>query len=324
VNVSLNGVPIIGAPWNVFIERGLDSPDPAQFDVYGKGLEGGDNADPCIFTIVAKNSKGEPLTEGGLPVQVEVFGPNGLEIPVDLLDNQDGTFTVTYQPKDPGPHQIDVELRTKIPLYYDHIKESPYHVPIIAGTDPSASLVWGPGLEEVFDTKPTEFFITARDRDGNDMGRGGDPFNVEITGPNGPVEAKVEDKGDGNYVVSYAPPDHGPHTIAVTLRDKPVAKSPYFITVKEGASYEFSLIEKYQFTIRSKTKSDENKTVGGETFNININGQEGVVDGVTNTDESDGSYTCRYVLPYPGEFVISVLLNQHDIRGSPFNQTTPQ
>jgi len=155
------------------------------------------------------------------------------------------------------------------------------------------------------------------------MGRGGDPFNVEITGPNGPVEAIVQDKGDGTYDVSYAPQDHGPHTIAVTLRDKPVAKSPYHINVKEGASYEYTLIEKYEFTIRSKTKAGQNKTVGGENFAVSILGDDGPVDGVSIKDQGDGSYTCFYALPHPGEFSISVKLNEHEIVGSPFIQKTP-
>jgi hypothetical protein len=288
-------------------------------------LEKGDTADPSTFTIVAKNSKGEQLHHGGFPVFVEIFGPSGSEVPSSVLDNDDGTFSVSYQAVDPGLHSVHVILRSKIPLFYDHIKDSPYSVEIVAGTDPSASLVWGPGLVDVYDTKPTEFYIKAKDRDGNDMGRGGDPFQVMITGPNGPVPATTTDNGDGTYTVNYEPQDHGDHVIAVTLRGKPVANSPYTVAVKEGASWEYTQIERYQFTIRSKTKAGQNKLVGGEEFGIAIEDSNSApVNDLSVTDVGDGSYLCDFSLPAPGEYNLSVRLNGHDIRGSPFKILSPQ
>jgi len=205
-------------------------------------------------------------------------------------------------------------------LYYDHVKDSPYKVPIVAGTDAAASLVWGPGLEDVYDTKPAEFFIKAKDRDGKDMGRGGDPFTVEIDGPNGPVPAEIKDNNDGTYNVNYAPVDHGPHKVRVGLRGKPVAKSPYTVNVKQGAAWEHSMIERYQFTVRSKTKANQDKKVGGELFSVSIDGPESVLPAVK--DLLDGTYVVDYTLPVPGSYTLSVKLNGHDIVGSPFNQDT--
>jgi hypothetical protein len=315
-------VPILGSPWTVPIERGPDAPDPTQFDVFGPGIERGDTAGPCIFTIVAKNSAGQQIKVGGVPVGVEVFSPNGSELLVNLVDNDDGTFTATYQPQDPGDHKVDVVLRTKIPLYYDHVKDSTYTVPVVAGTDAKASLVWGPGLEDVYDTKPAVFYIKAKDREGNDMGRGGDPFKVEITGPSGIVPCEVTDNNDGTYDVKYEPNDHGEHTIAVTLRDKPVAQSPYRVNVKEGADYNHTCIERFQFIVRSKTKANQNKPVGGETLGCNIAGPNGPVFDVLMKDIGDGTYICDYSLPTPGKYQLSVKLNGHDIQGSPFIQDT--
>jgi len=319
--VSLAGTHIIGSPFNVEILRGDNDPDPSKFDVFGKGIEGGDTADPCEFTVVAKNSKGEQLSEGGHNVDVQVFGPTGNEVPAKVQDNKDGTYSVSYQPLDPGNHLVDVTLRTKIPLYYDHIKDSTYTVPVVAGTDAAASLVWGPGLEDVYDTIPATFFIKARDREGKDMGRGGDPFKVEILGPTGEVvPAEIVDNNDGTYNVTYAPEVHGPHKVAVTLRDKPVAKSPYTVNVKEGASHEHSNIERFQFAIRAKTKSGTHKLLGGDKFKVDIQGPEGPLEGVKVTDLNDGLYLCDYTLENPGEYTIACKINNHHIKGSPFHQ----
>jgi filamin len=325
VEVTLNGTPISGSPWEFDINRSDTDPDPAQFDVYGPGLEGGDTANPATFTIVAKNSKGQPLSSGGHPVETQVFDKVGNEVPTKVIDNHDGTYTVNYNPVDPGDHKIDVMLRTKKPLFYDHIKDSPYFVPIAAGTDPAHSLVWGPGLEDVYDTKPATFFIKARDRDDNDMGKGGDPFEVQVQGPKGEVPAKVVDNDDGTYTVTYSPQDHGKHTVYVTLKNNAVAKSPYTVNVKEGADWKTTFIEKFQFTIRTKTKAGNFKTVGGETFNIDISGPNGSIpaQNIDTHDNNDGSYTVNYLLPGSGDYNVSVKLNDQDIQGSPYPQGRP-
>lgn len=45
----------------------------------------------------ARNSNGERLKSGGAPVDVDIVDPQGTEVPAKVQDNQDGTFTVTYQ-----------------------------------------------------------------------------------------------------------------------------------------------------------------------------------------------------------------------------------
>ena len=60
---------------------------------------------------------------------------------------------------------------------------------------------------------------------------------MEITGPKGDkVVAPVKDNGDGTYRVDYTPERGGPTKIAVTLRGKPVANSPYTINVRDQAA----------------------------------------------------------------------------------------
>jgi filamin len=327
VEVTLNSLPISGSPWDIVVERSDTDPDPSQFDVFGPGLEGGDTANICTFTVVTKNKHGQPLNAPGAPVFSEVFDKAGNEIPAKVIDNQDGTFTVNYQPLDPGDHRVEVFLRTKYPLFYDHIKDSPYYVPIQPGTDAGHSLVWGPGIgDDVYDTKPAEFFIKARDRYGNDMGKGGDPYIVQVVGPKGEVPATVKDNNDGTYTVNYNPEDHGKHTVYVTLKNNAVANSPYTVNVKEGASHQHTFIEKFQFTIRTRTKAGHFKTVGGETFNISIAGPNGEIptENMDISDNKDGTYTVNYHLPNAGSYNISVNLNSHNIQGSPYPQGRPE
>lgn len=194
----------------------------------------------------------------------------------------------------------------------------------LAGSDANKSIAYGPGLEDgVTDTLPTHFTIEARDRNGNRIKKGGDPFEVKIDGPTGPIEPKVTDNGDGTYLVEYAPTDAGKHKIGVKLKGKDIMNSPFNVNVKEGADHDNSGIEHYTFSIRARTKKGNDKKVGGDKFSVKIVNTETQtpVEGIKVNDNGDGSYLCTYKIPQSGEYNIHVLLNDRDIKGSPFKQT---
>jgi len=113
--------------------------------------------------------------------------------------------------------------------------------------------------------------------------------------------------------------------VYVTLKNNAVAKSPYTVNVKEGADWKTSFIEKFQFTIRTKTKANNFKTVGGETFHIHITGPHGEIpsENIDIHDNNDGSYIVNYLLPGSGDYNISVKLNDQNIQGSPYPQGRP-
>jgi len=139
------------------------------------------------------------------------------------------------------------------------------------------------------------------------------------------VPAVVKDNDDGTYNVTYNPFEHGKHTVYVNLKNNAVAKSPYTVNVKEGAAFENTFIEKFQFTVRTKTKTNNFKTVGGETFTVTITGKGGEVPSelIDTHDLGNGLYNVNYSLPSPGDYLVSVKLNGHDIQGSPFPQGKP-
>jgi len=286
-------------------------------------LENGLTSEVSHFTIEVRNPRGDRLHRGGHPVDVYVADATGSEIDFKIVDNNDGTFAVSYQPKEAGVHVVDVVLRQKhTPLFYDHIKDSPFSVPVEAGTDSGQSIAFGPGLEDkVEDTLPTSFTIQARDKDGKDMKKGGDPFVVKIDGPKGPIEAKVSDNGDGTYNVDYQPTDAGKHKVDVTLKGKGVKGNPFSVNVKEGADEHHSGIESFTFTIRAKTKKGENKRDGGDKFKVAIAGPSGPVPNVNLKDNGDGTYLASYKLPGSGDYTVDVTLNGNHIKGSPWKQS---
>jgi filamin len=333
VNVTLNNQHIQKSPFNVPVSKNANHADALNCKAHGPGLQGGNTAEPSEFTVEVRNGKGElvpgnTLAASGL--DVEVTDGKGNEIPnVKLHDNGDGTVKVVYETRDPGTHKVDVILRNKAaPVYYTHIKDSPFHVNVEAGSDPSKSVAFGPGVEggpNVKDTLPTSFKIQARDREGNDIKKGGDPFDVKVHGPNGDVPAQIKDNGDGSYDVTYQPKDAGNHTVDVKLKNKPIANSPYHLNVNEGADEENSHVESYTFVIRARTKKGGNRTTGGDAFAAHVtapNGQKLPQEAIKLRDVGDGSYVVTYSLPADaqGEYKVSVTVNGKDIKGSPWKQ----
>jgi filamin len=323
VQISLNGAPVAKSPYQVTAQKPKGYPDALNCYADGPGLKGANTAEPATFTIYARDSNNKPVVLKENPFVVDIVNPDGSETEPTVVNKGDGTYDVTYQPTKPGQHQITVGLKNPAaPVYFDHIKDSPFTVGVVPGTDPSKTKVYGPGLEDgVQDNLPTHFTIEARDTEGNPMKKGGDPFQVKVTGPKGDVPAEVVDNNDGTYTVNFAPQDAGPTKIDVSLKGKPVANAPYTINVKEGADHNTSLIESYQFTIRARTKRNQNMTRGGEKFETTIQGPNGPVQ-ANSTDNGNGTYTVTYSLPEGtrGAVKFSVKVNGRDIAGSPWTQ----
>jgi len=319
VTIAHNGQEIPQSPIRVMIGKpnGVNDADAMQCRAHGPGLERGSTSEVATFTVEARNSRGDLITAGGVPIDVDISDSTGTEVVPRIVDNRNGTFTVTYQPVESGVHTVDVILRHKVyQLYYEHIYQSPFKVPVEAGTDASKSIAFGPGLENnVTDQLPTHFTIQSKDRNGNNLNKGGDPWDVKIQGPNGPVPASVKDNGDGTYTVDYQPTDSGKHKLDVTLKGAPVMKSPFTVFVKEGADDQTSIIEGYSFVIQAKTKKGVAKREGGDNFKVSISGGPTGSVPVDLKDIGNGTYLASYKLNAPGQYVISVTLNGKPLKG---------
>ena len=85
---------------------------------YGEGLESGKPiaGHPVQFTVDCRDAGDEA------PLEIVCQSADGEEVPVDVKDNGDGTYTVQYTPREPIKHTI-------IP-HYDGvaIKNAPFRV----------------------------------------------------------------------------------------------------------------------------------------------------------------------------------------------------
>jgi len=184
VNVTLHDHPIKDMPKKVHIKP---SPDAGKSWAEGPALHGLVDNEPGVFTIHAVDHTGKPRNDGGDHFDVKIDGPKGPVHP-EVKDNNDGTYGVTFDPSEPGPYNIAVNLEGK------PIKDSPWKVKCKEGTDADNS---GFGI--------FSFTLQSRDKRKKPKTFGGDKFDVKINGPKGSeVEVQTTDNNDGTYTAVYA------------------------------------------------------------------------------------------------------------------------
>jgi len=189
---------------------------------------------PAKFKVHAFDEDGKPVNGEPIEVKVVPVGGSGDSkdgVPVQVTDNGDGTYDVSYKAETPGDYLIHTNIRGKA------IKDMPKKVHCYKGSDPTKTIVEGPGVEGGFAGKELPFTIKSIDKDGHPVPTGGDLYTVNVDGPTGPFEVKVKDNGDGTYSGAYTPTKPGDYKVHVSVsHDKrPVGKSPYTAHVKPGA-----------------------------------------------------------------------------------------
>jgi len=145
-----------------------------------------------------------------------ILDPNNNPIPVDVVDNEDGTYGVTYNPDFPGPYKVNVTLDGK------PIKDVPKIVNVKAGASRKTM------IEEF------SFIIRSKDKRGQNLKEGGQDIKCSIKDPSDkPLSTvKLTDRKDGSYLVVYSLPTvEGEYTISCTVEDQEIFGSPFIQTV---------------------------------------------------------------------------------------------
>jgi len=299
--------------------RKMRTADPSQCYAHGPGTIGGTTNNNAPFTIQAVNYFGDPLPTGGDQFVIELGGPQTVQ--VSSQDHNNGTYTCGYVPTVVGNYKLNISLRG------DKIKGSPYS-PVITGPSAKTSFATGPGVEGARINKSAPFTVHSKDDKGNNVPTGGDPFAVQVTGPDGsPLICQFQDNHGGSYDAVYTPVKPGRHTVNVTLNGEPIKGSPYHPLMEQGNSgkswaegdglKEGKTKKPCQFTIHSIDGDGNAVKNGGDPFKVNITGPEKVTPNFH--DNNDGTYSVVYQVETPGDYKIDVTLHDSPIKDSPFH-----
>lgn len=171
----------------------------------------------------------------------------------------------------------------------------------------------------------TAIAITVCDAKGRRVKQGGDRVVVGVTGANR-SRPPVTDVGNGTYTATYTPTAAGTDLLAITLNGVPVKGSPFktvvspgpadpsrtSATVPEGAAGRITAV-----VITARDANGNALVGGGERVAVTVAGANEGAE-VIITDNGDHTYTANYVPNRTGTDEITVLINDLEIAGSPF------
>jgi len=321
--------PIKNAPFHFKVKPGAPNFSNFDMDVDVDDTDGKRHVVAGVtdkFTIHAKDSFGNPCDQGGVHLSGACKGT--ADVPVQIHDNNDGTYTVQYTPFKTGPYSLEILAPdgTKIGG-----KKNP--VPILctpAPADGSQSIAFGPGVTNATVGKDNKFTVQARDAFGNDIKHGGDRVAGGLQGPDGAVvPVQAIDNKDGTYTCSYPGLQKaGPHTLTPTVAGSPVKDSPFRLDVDSGD------------TDVSKTKVAPKPHMDG--YDVELRDHEGNKRIKTEKDKvichakplseitvkakrkQDGSFEVKWPGHFKGEYEARILVNGGIAPGGPFRGNIPE
>ncbi|XP_059165585.1 filamin-A-like isoform X3 [Physella acuta] len=301
VTITFGGVMIPNAPFRVYVS---EPSNPAKVKVFGPGVEKGVKTfSPTHFVVDCKDA-------GPGDVAVGLTDERGVDVPVKTIDNQDGTFTVEYEPKSPGTYTVLVYFANK------EVPQSPIKVKVEPNIDVSKVKVIG--LEpRVYLECLNEFTVDARSVSPNAQGK----VRAIVTSPSGQkTDTLVKNNGDGTYSVLYTPFEQGQQKIDVTYEDLPIPESPLTVTAVPG--FDAKKVKAYGpgleggITDQPAVFTVDMKGAGKGGLGLGI---EGPVEAPMQCqDNHDGTCQVVYQPTKAGPYDITVKFNEQHVPGSPF------
>jgi len=308
----LNDKPVKDSPFSVMVHAG--SPDLNFFDWLI------DDSDRVVtvgevdsFKIQSKDKFGNVTKTGGLDISGLISGASN--VPVEVTDNNDGTYTIKYTMEKSGPHKLDLISDGK---YFGNKN-------IVANPGaPSGkhSIVYGDGIKFGKIGHNNTFTVQSRDKYGNDIKTGGAKISGKISKDGKKYDVKFVDNNDGTYLCSYPSIEKsGIYTLEPTLDKEKLKGSPFKVDISAGEPdpSKFTwLIEKSErvvkegvqdtFYIQAKDKYGNSCTLGSE------HALTGAISGASKApveivDVGQGSYQIKYTLDTPGKHKLEIKLN---------------
>ncbi|XP_060897718.1 filamin-B isoform X2 [Labrus mixtus] len=315
VNILFEEVHIPGSPFKSDIQMPFD---PSKVVASGSGLKRAKVGETSVVNVdCSQAGPGELSLEAALdtpPSSPTGSAPrSGVKAKTEVVDNKDGTYTVTYVPLTSGMYTLLLKYGGKaVPGFPAKVTADP-------AVDTSKVKVFGPGVEgkAIFREATTAFTVDARPL----SKRGGDHVRAEVKNPSGSLtDCEVADNGDGTYGVEYTPFENGAHSVQVLYDDTPVPKSPFRVSVTEGCdpSRVVATGPGLQQALTDKPNKFNIITRGAGIGGLGITVEGPSESKMSCKDNKDGSCSVEYVPFTPGLYDVNITYGGEHIPGSPF------
>uniref|UniRef100_A0A667XLF9 Filamin B n=1 Tax=Myripristis murdjan TaxID=586833 RepID=A0A667XLF9_9TELE len=294
VNILFEDVHVPGSPFKADIQMPFD---PSKVVASGAGLKRAKVGEASVVNVDCSRA-----------------GPGELSLEAtEVVDNKDGTYTVTYVPLTAGMYTLLLKYGGKA------VPGFPAKVMVDPAVDTSKVKVFGPGVEgqAVFREATTEFTVDARPL----SRRGGDHVKAQVKNPSGALtDCVVTDNADGTYGVEYTPYENGVHSVQVLYDDTPVPKSPFRVSVSEGCdpSRVVATGPGLQHALTDKPNNFNIVTRGAGIGGLGITVEGPSESKMSCKDNKDGSCSVEYVPFTAGLYDVNITYGGQHIPGSPF------
>lgn len=211
---------ILGSPFTLSASDGLS---PGTITASGSGLSRAFSQMPTAFKLDSPESG--LLDRGDLTVTID-SAVRGKPAEVEIHDQGDGSYTVTYMAPSNGAYLASVKYRGV------HIPNSPFKITVFPRPSPEKCKVFGKCLEAKANNicgKALEFKVSTKDAG---YGR----LVVKAVDPQGtPTRAFVAEEGKNLYIVRMDPRRPGKYAVNVKWGQIPISGSPFKIKVKAAS-----------------------------------------------------------------------------------------
>ena len=306
--IKFGGHAIKGSPWSFDV----NTKPEAYCHVTGPGLTTAIAKKPAKFKVLS--TEVNAVKAGQLKVSVEA-ATGGYRGTVDITDNEDKTYTVSYTCPNPGVYWIKV-------IFYDEPAEgSPFKVNVLDAANASRCRAYGPALEPkavIMSGEPTEFYV-----DASQAGTG--KLMVVIRGRENDPNVYISDDGKGIYSVKFDIGGYGRYYANVWWGEKHIPGSPFPLNVSRepnpalvkaygpGLNKRLNINDRAEITI-------ETKNAGRGTLTIRVHGIKDTfnIKARQASVETPRTLVAEYHPNASGIYTIQIKWQGHNVPGSPF------
>ncbi len=307
VDVLFGGAHVPGSPFSM----NVTSIDPTACSATGRGLKHAIAGKPTSFTILAPE-KGLLKKKGGIAVSVTSLHEDA---PVDITDNNDGTYTVTYKAAKPGSYV------TTAKFYDKHIPGSPFKLSVVPAPNASKCRAYGPALHPNslhFAETPLDLYVDTKDS-------GSGELQVVIKGPDDIKPKIYTAKDKGIYSLKFDVPQPGRYYAHVWWSQVYIPGSPFKIRVHPGPKA--GNVRAYGRGLEAGMKVGdkgefmiETKNAGIGTLTIRVHGVKDAfkIEANPQSELDPRTLIGHYDPKEGGEYVVAIRWSGVHVPGSPF------
>lgn len=147
---------------------------------------------------------------------------NGMDINSSVVDNQDGSYSVSFVADELGPVQLNIDI----------FGERQFEWEIIICAYPDAKKCTAEAKPVYQVNSSCEIIIHARDASGETLKVGGAKFGIAFSGAGQLNEVALLDKMDGSYGLTFVPSAPGQYAIFLSLDGEDIQTTPVTFTVE--------------------------------------------------------------------------------------------